>query len=335
MKNTLTLMFLLTILTMFVACKKKEIVKDILPAAGNPNGQRIDAENMEDAMNTFITLTREDNVDECSDYEARDALLIMEAALNYHTGTPAEQYDEIVPDTFNFQMNLVWDEKNSEFIFSTGQMESVWPEVLAAIASANTRVSFDDPNDPFNIVVDLEFLEFDPESQQEEQVAEVRVITLVGNIPYPIPWPSCTWDTTDYWYGFLQTVSHGCNTNSNTTSNCFKEMQKRLHINCRGTCEACYYSNITIHNPPNWPWYPGCIECPPNNTYLYYSDTLVGQVCFSPSELECYTNGVKQASSFFSDRCLIATQLFEMYPGCPCPQFHHAEFVYGDPHLCN
>ncbi|MEP7171144.1 MAG: hypothetical protein ABI855_17380, partial [Bacteroidota bacterium] len=223
-KNLTMVIFIALLL--YSCQKEKQIVKGKVPETNNClNAERIDPADMETAMNSFITLVNENNVIDCPDYEAQDALLIIEAALNYKTGTPAEDYYEVALDTTTFEMDLMRDGETGEFIFSNENMSDLWPTVLDAAMEAHNRVSFDSINDPFNIVVDLEFAEFDRESEASTQTAVIRVVTWVGNTP--LIGYNCNYNE-DWWADGSQQTTNGCNGNTSILSWAAREIQKRL-----------------------------------------------------------------------------------------------------------
>jgi hypothetical protein len=301
MKKNLLVLFFIALL--YAGCRKeKEIVNGNLPEVkSTANVQRIDPEDMERAMNSFIEQTDPEAIGpppEFLDYDPEDALLIVEAALNYYTCMPDSDadYDEIAADTLTFEMNLVKDLEGS-FIFSGSEMNTFWAAIADSAYHASNRAAFGDPNDPFNIVVDLEFTEYDRESEESTQTAAVQVITWVGNTP------SSSWNCT-----FTQGLDafpayHTCGPTTNWS---IKAIQQKLAPGCRGATTCGYWSHIT--NPPidfyyfsnqapcsggpspcfsfdaNYPSFVWYYVDPGNQPLPYY--------CLSPTEMACTVTGL-------------------------------------------
>jgi len=341
MKTIKKLLATFFIALLFFSCEKEMTKNNSLGTGGTAvNNERIDPANMEDSMNVFIHNSIEQN--HFSNYEARDALLMIEAALNYHTGIPDSDYYEVAKDSITFQIYLVKDQ-NGEFIFDGDDMDERWPIYLDSAENAVNRVTFDDPNDPFNIVVDLEFTQFDPNSSASSQTATFYVITLVANGPIVLPFPNCEYGTNDYWNAFYQNFTWGCPPNTSTTSTCFAEMYKRLRPVCRGICSGGYFSEISNQ------WYYGLapssagLTCSPY--WLFVTTAYPNpQHCLTPAEMECFTGNCKIGAAFYAPyingsstvkKCVISFYLHEMVALCNCPSFHEAAAFYGKPNDLN
>jgi hypothetical protein len=343
MKTLKILLVFFLVALLYAGCRKeKEIVKSNQSTVGSHfNGQRIEDRDMEAAMNHFITLTLNNRIAQCDDYEAQDALLIMEAALNYHTCMPDSDYYEIVADTFTIELTFVKppespepgpDTGPQEFTLSHDTMATLWPIILDSVESANERVTFDSPNNPFNVVVDLEFIHFNPDSDVSAQTVTLQVVTWVANSVSP--GITCSYGTNDYWYAFPDYAlsNGGCGSNSsNTSSNCLKQMNKRLGPLCRGICDASYYSNIF---GGDWGADPGPSSCASMSIYWSTSPND----CFSPTDIACYTQGAKEAIAYFANyysgpgNCIIVMHMHDWYTNI---YYQYITASWGIPHTYN
>lgn len=267
--------------------------KETLVPTSNFHAQlsRLSPDDLDNTMNEFITLTIENNVINAPDLEARDALLVLEAAINYHTCLPSEVFDEVIPDTFEIEMDLI---KNSdgEFIYKHELLANQWPELLARSNDAVNQVNFEDPDEPFNLVIDLEFTEFQENYAEENQIGVIRAIVWVGNLSLPLLDP-CYFNATDYWSAtsYFGTPPN-CGTNTNTNSTAIKELQRRLTSRCMEVTNCSYYSYITgwAVYPAFWQPYIGTF-C--SGFYLMWFDDIYYNYCLSPYELGCYVSGAK------------------------------------------
>lgn len=320
---------------------EKEISKNS-PLPKQPNAERINPEEMESAMNNFIRESQE-GTPQFQSYEAQDALLVIEAALNFHTATPNNSYDDVYVDNSAFTLTCYYNEERQEYDVIGDLINVVWPEVLEMANSARSRSPFSSNQNAFNSVVDLEFSNIEllqsPPDNGESVVVEVAISTVVANGPNGpnFPWP-CTYGANDYWNGYYQSTSPGgCGSNTNTTSTCFKEMYKKLSASCNGFCDGGYFTNITF-NSQLYTVYPGNTwHCTPYNTYLHKAPYGTGQVCFTPTEMNCFTEGARAAAAYHapvdpltgSKYCVLSYQFYEYLPLCNCDQFHYPTFKYG------
>jgi hypothetical protein len=337
MKNPKILLAVIILALLYAGCRKeKEIVKGNLPGTGKHpvSGQRINLDEMPNEMNNFIYLTLHDELRSAGTYEGEDAMLIMEAALNYHTGHPASDYDDIAIDTFEFAMPLVKTpapielaDPPSEYVLLHDSLEVLWPVILDSVAAASGRVTFDSVNDPFNIVVDLEFVRYDRESEDAEQVAIVQVTTWVGNSPFASL--GCEY-TVSWWADGSQQTTNGCNGNSSNLTWAAKEIQKRLGPLCNAM-PACgdymaYVWPFTINAYQTYTA-PGCT---PTfhitwNGPAYNSCIWAGQsdFCMGPTELQNETDGIKCTAETYLAGSIIISYKVQSFYNTSFPYIYH------------
>ncbi|MEP7169726.1 MAG: hypothetical protein ABI855_10190 [Bacteroidota bacterium] len=321
---------------LFFSCKKEQqIMKGRLPNENNSlNALRIDDRDMTDSMNTFITQTLQGSTSFHS-YEAEDALLVMEAALNFHTGHPDSDYYELTKDTLNFSLSLSRNTLTGEYMYSGLNMNSFWPIILDSAKYAKNRVRFDSIHAPFNIVVDLEFTNFSPDDTNSTQTVTLRVVTWVANTPFI--GINCSY-TVD-WLADGPFTGYGCNGNASTTSWAYKEIQRRLSPLCREMPSCDYVSNV-------WggliePFYnysaTGCTDC---FTVAYPSShhsciwQAPNDLCMKyNTDLPCETAGIQCVAKFpiiNTPNVIMAYHVIaHQNQGSPFYMYHTCDVIYG------
>ncbi|MEO5571507.1 MAG: hypothetical protein ABIT08_13355 [Bacteroidia bacterium] len=321
---------------LFFSCKKEQqIVKGRHFNSNNSlNALRIDDRDMVDSMNTFITQTRQ-TTPSFHSYEAQDALLVMEAALNFHTGFPDSDYYELTADTLNFAMSFSKDVLTGEYMYAGLNMNSFWTVILDSTVNAANRVRFDSINQPFNIVVDLEFTNFNPDDTNSNQTATLRVITWVANSP--LIGINCSYNSD--WWADGPFTGWGCGTNTSTTSWAAKEIQRRLSPQCRAMPACDYVANI-------WSGFidpflncnaPGCTTC---FTVAYPSThpscIWQGQtdLCMKKTvDLPCETVGIQCIAKYpiIGTSTIIIGYNMHVYQngGSPFYMYHTCDVIYG------
>jgi hypothetical protein len=285
-----TIIIALTVFTLIFSCRKSDLYDSSDRTPGNMSLARMSEEDLSDEMNHFIYQTLQTNPSYQA-YEGRDAVLIFEAALNYHKCTPGEDYTEIEQDFDEMEVTLYKNESN-EYEVRAQDIAQYYADLTTIVTQAVTRVEFDDPDSPFNIVVDLEFAHFTPDPDQNTYAAVIKVNTWVANNAGGSF--NCEYGSNDYWKATsFGGNSGGCNGNTNTTSIAWRQIMKRLSSICTEfpACANKYASFVYKKD------FDGLSPSPTNpnpfcpTPYLWYGSNH--SECISPSDMQCYTDGAK------------------------------------------
>lgn len=336
MKHTIKSITIIFCLALLMPSCEKEKNLNKNASLTSLSAERIPPDELEQAMNSFITLSLEDNP-QFETYEVEDALLMIEAALNYHTATPNNGYDEIYIDssTFNLTCNYIADEPRYDAYGD--YINVIWAEVLNIARTAKERSPFEGESNPFNVVVDLEFVNpeqlLSPPTSGNQISAEVKIKTWVAH-PYNLSSGNCDFGANDYWYAFphYAPINGGCATNSTTASNSLRELNRRLSPLCRAVCyDYDYFSNINGAD-----WGPGGLgTCA--NYYLWSS--FSGSDCLAPSDMQCCLSGAQNGTNYYtnlisgSGNCTISLYLYDYAQPFQTPVYQQRCIAsWGKPH---
>jgi hypothetical protein len=328
-----TIIIALSVFTFIISCRKSDLYDSSDRTPGNMSLARMSDEDLSDEMNHFIYQTLQTNPSYQA-YEGRDAVLIFEAALNYHKCTPGEDYTEIEQDFDEMEVTLYKNESN-EYEVRAQDIAQYYADLTTIVIQAVNRVEFDDPNSPFNIVVDLEFARFTPDPDQNTYAAVIKVNSWVANNAGGSF--GCEYDTTDYWiattFGGLQ---GGCNVNNATTSIAWKEIQKRLSTLCNSVTTCSYFSFVSYSYSTGM---SGPTSSNPNCPVSYLWHNANHSDCISPNDMQCYTNGAKYLANYYKPfvpgsstiyKSIIAYKIDQdLISGIPSYYFHPLNVKYG------
>jgi|GEM_PF-2481654 len=334
------------------SCEKEKSLTVGSPAGGGSmagSEQRIPQDSMEYEMNWFINQSKQSTPSFNKLYEAYDALLIFEAALNYHTGKPDSSYDMIFVDSTSLNLQVLFDQDQTKFRLANNL--SILADWLVFKNRAQTAKQNVPPSianlgvgAPFNIVVDLEFLL--PDSIWEPTVSAlgsavpVVMKTWVGNKSLGSLGP-CNWDPNETWYAtYGDAPNRNCGSNTQTIP-LFQAMLQRITAPCRmdPTTQwfVAYISSWGISGPPSGGGYsifyypnnppPGC-----PTSFLFYTDNYPGYAnwkCLTAQEEECFTQGAINGSiknapygpSPYGKKVALAWDFHDLVPLCSGCQY--------------
>jgi hypothetical protein len=183
---------LVTLISGMIFSCNKDQVSDQPVSGANSNSdsvQRIAPEHLESSYNDFITETMDDAPEYIS-YEVQDALLVLEAALNYHYGEPTEDYIMLAIDSSTFTWRIDKDQ-SEEFMLLSQYVSGEWNELFDYFEESPSRTDFGESGSEIIVYVNLEFPDLRIDSTQTTQNVTVKGYACVGFYPEETPSACC------------------------------------------------------------------------------------------------------------------------------------------------
>lgn len=252
MKKVNLFLLIVTCFCIFMAACKKETAINKSIDKVDLSKARINENEMENAMNHFITQSFDDEPIYGSP-EYQDALIMMEGCLNYRLCKPDTNGGDTRMDTIYKTVTIT--QGATEYYIAQQDLTTLFSSLYQNVDNAITRVNIPGSTLNYREWCDLEFVEFATSNATTStlgnaatQTATIRAITKVIDISQlPCDMHCGYLPGIDYWSIYFGIGGCSSNPCTNAPTTCAQVMAK--HFNqydklCKQASEVVYYANI-------------------------------------------------------------------------------------------